>query len=102
MYVDCLKTKLDGITSRGFRETLKRHSFILKSPTKFALHQTLLNSEVLQDEDIRLFVSVIPSCPLYPRVNMSKTPNSLPLNPPLSNLNKARRKNSDPSENIRK
>ncbi|CAI2386882.1 unnamed protein product [Moneuplotes crassus] len=102
MYVECLKTRLDGINSGGFRETLQRRSIREKLMTKFSNNQKLLNSDVLQDEDIRLFVLVISSCSVYSRESISKTPVNATVTSPLSDQKQFAQKHSDSSDNVRK
>lgn len=59
IYVDCLKNKIEGQELGNFRKTLKTKSIRVKVFNNTKSVGTLLNSEILQDEDVKLFVEVI-------------------------------------------
>lgn len=59
LYIDCLKNKINGEESSNFRRTLKNKSIVVKHFNKTKAVGTLMNAEVLQDEDIKLFVEVV-------------------------------------------
>ena len=59
LYIDCLKNKYSGEDIGNFKKTLKFKSIRMKNFLKTNTKTSLLNNDVIQDEDIKLFVEVI-------------------------------------------
>ena len=75
LYIDCLKNKINGEESGNFRRTLKNKSIVVKHFNKTKAVGTLMNAEVLQDEDIKLFVEVVE------KPDTIQTPDLIPSKP---------------------
>jgi hypothetical protein len=59
LYIDCLKNKYSGEDIGNFKKTLKFKSIRIKNFMKTNIKASLLNNDIIQDEDIKLFVEVI-------------------------------------------
>lgn len=68
VYSDWIKHKLNGDNIGNFRKTLKSKSIKKKILVQSPKEDTLLNSDVLQDEDIKLYVEVVEQFENYDNV----------------------------------